>query len=68
MAWLIEACEQLGLRLKARMPGQFTELYTLALGRTLKHAIHALNRVWFEHVRLAGPAFGNILFFEKTER
>ena len=68
MAWLIEACEQLGLRLKARVPGQFTELYTLALGRTLKYAIHALNRVWFKHVRLAGPAFGNILFFEKTER
>jgi SAM-dependent methyltransferase len=57
--------ESLGLRLAARVPGQLTELYAVAPGKPLKRLIHGLNRLWFRHVPLAGPAFANILFFEK---
>lgn len=65
MRWLIAECERLGMRLKARESGQFTELYVAVPWRPLKQLIHAFNKLWFRHIRLAGPAFGNILIFEK---
>jgi SAM-dependent methyltransferase len=68
MRWLAAEGQRLGLRLSARIPGQFTELYTLAPGATLKRTLHAVNRVWFTHVGLAGPAFGNILFLQRPQR
>jgi hypothetical protein len=68
MRWLADEGQRLGLRLSARIPGQFSELYTLAPGAALKRAVHAVNRVWFNHVGLAGPAFGNIVFLQKPQR
>lgn len=65
--WLIAECERLGLRLKARGPGQFTELYVAVPWRPLKRLIHTFNKVWFRYFRLAGPAFGNILVLEKPK-
>jgi len=65
ISWLIGECERLGMRLKARESGQFTELYVAVPWRPLKQLIHAFNKLWFRHIRLAGPAFGNILIFEK---
>lgn len=65
MAWFRTEGARRGLRLKARIPGQFTELYVLAPWRWMRRGIHALNGLWFRRVRLAGPAFGNILIFEK---
>jgi 2-polyprenyl-3-methyl-5-hydroxy-6-metoxy-1,4-benzoquinol methylase len=65
--WLIAECERLGLRLTARESGQFTELYVAVPWRPFKRLIHAFNKVWFRYIRLAGPAFGNILVFEKPK-
>lgn len=65
MGWLVAEGERLGLRLKSRSAGQLTELYALAPWRPVRQAIHAVNNAWFRYVRLPGPAFGNILIFEK---
>jgi hypothetical protein len=65
MAWLAAECRRLGLDLTRRRAGQFTELYVLAPWRWLRQAMHAFNDVWFRFVRLPGPAFANILIFEK---
>lgn len=65
MAWLVDEADRLGLRLSARFAGQFTELYTLAPWRPVRRAIHALNDAWFRVVRMPGPAYGNILIFQK---
>lgn len=66
--WLIAECERLGLRLKARESGQFTELYVAVAWRPLKRLIHLFNALWFRYIRLAGPAFGNILILEKPKQ
>lgn len=63
--WFVSQCERRGLRLRRRLPGQFTELYSLAPGQMLKRWIHGWNAFWFRRVRSAGPAFGNILVFDK---
>lgn len=65
IAWFIAECERLGLRLKARVSGQFTELYVAVPWRPLKRLIHAFNQIWFRYFGLARPAFGNILILEK---
>jgi ubiquinone/menaquinone biosynthesis C-methylase UbiE len=65
MPWLIAECHHLGFDLKARMAGQFTELYVAVPWRQVKNFLHMVNNFWFEHVGWAGPAFGNILVFEK---
>jgi 2-polyprenyl-3-methyl-5-hydroxy-6-metoxy-1,4-benzoquinol methylase len=65
--WLIAECERLGLRLKTRAPGQFTELYVAVPWRPIKRLIHAFNSLWFRYVKMAKPAFGNILILEKPK-
>ena len=65
MKWLEAECGRLGLRLTTRMAGQFTELYALLPWAPLRRLVHAVNDVWFRYVRLPGPAFANILIFEK---
>ncbi|MEQ1794895.1 MAG: class I SAM-dependent methyltransferase [Nitrospira sp.] len=64
--WLVAECGRLGLQLKAREAGQFTELYVAVPWRPLKRLIHAFNKFWFRYVRLAKPAYGNFLVFEKS--
>jgi ubiquinone/menaquinone biosynthesis C-methylase UbiE len=66
MCWMVAACERLGLRLRVRRAGQFTELYTLMPWPWLRRAIHAFNNAWFRVVKRPGPAFGNMLVFEKV--
>jgi len=63
--WLIAECDRLGFDVKARIPGQFTELYVAVPWQPVKKLIHVLNGLWFKHVRWASPAFGNILILEK---
>lgn len=65
--WLIAECDRLGLRLKVREAGQFSELYVAVPWRPVKRFIHAVNTLWFRYIRLARPAFGNILIFEKLK-
>lgn len=66
IAWYVAECERLGLRLKARLPGQFTELYVVTPWKSVRRLIHVLNHVWFRYVRFAQPAVANILIFEKS--
>ena len=65
MAWFIAEFDRLGLRLKTRIPGQFSELYAILPWGPARTAIHLLNHAWFHWIRRPGPAFGNILMFEK---
>lgn len=64
--WLISRCRQLGLASKQRRAGQFTEAYTRVPTRPLKKLVHLFNRFWFRLVRRPGPAFGNLLVFQKN--
>jgi SAM-dependent methyltransferase len=66
MPWLIAEAARDGLRLRSRTAGQFTELYAVVPWAPVRRAIHRLNHVWFRHVRLAGPAFANLLTFQKA--
>jgi ubiquinone/menaquinone biosynthesis C-methylase UbiE len=65
MRWMVAAADRLGLQLRTRRAGQFTELYTLAPWAWARRAMHAFNRLWFQSVRWPGPAFANMLVFEK---
>jgi ubiquinone/menaquinone biosynthesis C-methylase UbiE len=64
--WMIAKFEALGLPVQKHVAGQFTELYNRFSSDSLfSKAIHGFNRFWFKRVKLAGPAFGNIIFFKK---
>jgi ubiquinone/menaquinone biosynthesis C-methylase UbiE len=67
ISWLIRCLEENGLVLERRLPGQFSESYTRVSTEALKKLVHKFNKFWFERVRWAGPAFGNILIFRKPE-
>ena len=64
--WMIQQFATLGLPVQKRVAGQFTELYSrFSSISIICKAIHGFNRFWFKNIRLAGPAFGNIIFFKK---
>jgi len=64
--WMIEQFAAMGLLVEKQVAGQFTELYNRFSSKSIiGKAIHRFNRFWFKNIRLAGPAFGNILFFRK---
>jgi SAM-dependent methyltransferase len=66
VGWLVRRFAGLGLVLRQRRAGQLTEAYTRLPTRPLRRVVHALNHFWFRRVRWAGPAFGNLLLFEKA--
>lgn len=57
-------CRTIGLELKERLAGEFTQIYTRLPGAALKRIAYAFNRAYFRHGS-PGPALGNILIFEK---
>ena len=65
IGWLTRTCEQAGLTLQRRMPGQFTELYTRASAPYVQRLIHGFNHFWFKYVGLARLALGNILVLRR---
>lgn len=65
--WLISAFERHGLRLAERRAGQFTEIYTILPYRALRVVTHLLNNFWFKFLRSGGPAFANILVFQRPD-
>jgi 2-polyprenyl-3-methyl-5-hydroxy-6-metoxy-1,4-benzoquinol methylase len=67
IAWLIKSFEAHGLTLTKHVAGQLSESYTRFSAQPIKRLVHGLNNFWFRHVRLPGPAFGNILFFQKRQ-
>jgi ubiquinone/menaquinone biosynthesis C-methylase UbiE len=66
MRWLVNELKMNGLVLKKRTAGQFTELYIRVHSLFLKMLIHWFNSVWFKYIKIPNPAFGNILFFQKS--
>jgi SAM-dependent methyltransferase len=65
MSWYAREGQRRGLRLRKRIAGQFTEIYVLLPWQTARRAVHAFNKLWFRYVGLAGPAFANMLVFDK---
>ena len=65
MGWLVGSFESHGVALTRRVAGQFSEAYTIFSAPALKRLVHGFNNFWFRRVKAPGPAFGNILFFEK---
>ncbi len=63
--WLVREGSRCGLSLERRMPGQFSELYANMPRRWLADTVQGVNRVWFERVRMPGPAVANVLVFQK---
>jgi ubiquinone/menaquinone biosynthesis C-methylase UbiE len=63
--WLIRSFEANGMRMTKRVAGQFSETYTMFSAPPLKRLVHGFNNLWFRRVKWSGPAFGNILFFQK---
>ncbi len=63
--WLIQELDQRGVKLTTRAPGQLSESYRMFSKPFAKRFFHSLNSFWFRRVKMAGPAFGNVLFFEK---
>ncbi|MEL6486428.1 MAG: methyltransferase domain-containing protein [Pseudomonadota bacterium] len=63
--WLVAFYRERGLRLVARYPGQFTELYTNLPFRFAKRLVYRFNEHWFRNDYSARLALGNILIFEK---
>lgn len=63
--WLVRRFVELGLKLRSRTAGQFSESYIRITNPAGLKMIHGLNGLWFRHVRRPGPAMGNILIFEK---
>lgn len=67
VGWLVRSFERQGLALTRRVAGQFSEAYTIFSAPALKRLVHGFNDFWFRRVKSPGPAFGNILFFEKRK-
>jgi SAM-dependent methyltransferase len=67
IGWLVRRMRELGLVLRTRRAGQFSESFVRVPGPA-KRMIHKWNQLWFDHVGSAGPALGNILIFEKPGR
>lgn len=63
--WLIETFESHGLTLTKRSPGQFTESYRMFSSAFARKFFHGLNSFWLRRVKWAGPAYGNILIFQR---
>lgn len=65
--WLIAEFEKHGLRLVTRRAGQFSEIYTILPFKPLRTFVHVFNNMWFRWPRFGGPAFGNLLVFERPD-
>jgi len=63
--WLEKEFKKHGLYIVERRAGQLTEAYTRFKNPIVRKFIHSINNFWFKKIRLAGPAFGNIIFLKK---
>jgi hypothetical protein len=66
--WLIRCVEAKGLKLRHRLPSEFTELYLRVPWNLCKKAVFWFNRRWLADDGSARLAFGNILIFQKNTR
>jgi ubiquinone/menaquinone biosynthesis C-methylase UbiE len=63
--WLVAFYSRIGLRLVARFPGQFTELYTNIPFIFGKRLVYQFNDYWFRKNYSTQLALGNVLIFQK---
>ena len=66
MDWLTAFYAGIGMKLKNRIPSQFTELYVQMPGRGIRRLVHKFNYRWLEENRSPDRSMGNILIFEKS--
>ena len=66
MQWFKGSWQQRGFTVESHVAGQFTELYTRFTTPSLRSVIHWFNDVWFRHVKMPSPAFGNIVIVQKN--
>jgi ubiquinone/menaquinone biosynthesis C-methylase UbiE len=66
MEWLTGFYANIGMQLKERIAGQFTELYVQMPGRAIRRLVHRFNYRWLAANRSPHRAMGNILIFEKS--
>lgn len=62
---LISGFGEKGLVVRKLVSGEFTELYTILPSQLLRNLVHVFNRFWFSYIKLASPALGNIIIFDK---
>jgi ubiquinone/menaquinone biosynthesis C-methylase UbiE len=65
IGWLINRLKNKRFVVKARVAGQFTDLYAAVSFRFVKKLIHNFNNLWFRYIKIAYPAGGNILIVQK---
>jgi SAM-dependent methyltransferase len=63
--WFTQAMRLRGLELVARLPGQFSEIYTSLPTKALKRAVMRFNFRWLERQRSCASALGNVFVFVK---
>jgi SAM-dependent methyltransferase len=63
--WLMETFRDRGVELRARLPGQFSEVYTKVRNRKLVALIQSINALWFARRWDPRLASGNILVLQK---
>jgi SAM-dependent methyltransferase len=64
---LAELFAAAGLVMRQRRAGQFTEAYVLSPNGYAHDAIQRFNRYWYERMRVPGPAYSNVMVFEKKK-
>ena len=55
-----------GLVLKERRAGQFAEVNAVTPWPSARRLIHAFNNAWLPWIRLATPAYSNLLVFHRS--
>lgn len=65
--WLVDEFLKHRMALEKHVAGQFSELYWLVPSVFFKKMIYMFNDFWFRSLRMPGPAFGNIVIFQKMQ-
>ena len=64
---LAELFSKSGLVMRQRRAGQFTEAYAVSPSGYAHDTIQRFNRYWYERMRVPGPAYSNVVVFEKVK-
>jgi ubiquinone biosynthesis O-methyltransferase len=67
VSWLQKFYKKQNLQFIKRIPGQFTESYTVISNKLLLKLIYGINSIMFGYIKLPSYSFGNILVFKKNK-
>lgn len=65
IGWMQDELRDRGYTIRKRTAGEFSEIYKEFRSPLFQKSNHLLNRLWFQWIRLPGPALCNILIAEK---